>query len=289
MRKLSAIPPGKSGSSPRNRKKFIKGKQEPAPICRSNEDAWKLVMKNIGLLNSIMEKHSFYKKFSRDKWDDIEHLVLLTMFHTAQRYDETRNIAFSTYLFSNMPMCIRDIIHFFSIHNISQRMRGSAFRALVESEQEQGVSPYEIVDRMESGPKTKNSIKRAIEVLQMEKTKIDEGNLFYASGELAEGTKWGGAGQTLDGDNRDQTPESEAFNSEVRRKIEEALGVLDEREKRAIVQRMGLDGKAPRTFQEIGEPMGVSRESARHFLKNAIEKIARSEHAGALRACWQDM
>ncbi len=60
----------------------------------------------------------------------------------------------------------------------------------------------------------------------------------------------------------------------------ESLDVLDERERRILVWRFGLDGGAEHTLQEIGEKLGLSRERARQLEARALSKI-RASRAGA--------
>ena len=56
----------------------------------------------------------------------------------------------------------------------------------------------------------------------------------------------------------------------------ESLDVLDERERRILVWRFGLDGGSEHTLQEIGEKLGLSRERARQLEARALSKIRAS-------------
>ena len=56
----------------------------------------------------------------------------------------------------------------------------------------------------------------------------------------------------------------------------ESLDVLDERERRILVWRFGLDGGNEHTLQEIGEKLGLSRERARQLEARALSKIRAS-------------
>jgi DNA-directed RNA polymerase sigma subunit (sigma70/sigma32) len=49
--------------------------------------------------------------------------------------------------------------------------------------------------------------------------------------------------------------------------------------------RYGLDGDEPRTLQEIGKRMGVTRELVRQIESRAKEKLRRMQAAQALRGC----
>ncbi len=48
--------------------------------------------------------------------------------------------------------------------------------------------------------------------------------------------------------------------------------------------RFGLDGEEPKTLQEIGERLGVSRERVRQIESRAKEKIRRGRKASELRS-----
>ncbi len=63
----------------------------------------------------------------------------------------------------------------------------------------------------------------------------------------------------------------------------ESLDVLDERERRILVWRFGLDGGPEHTLQEIGERLGLSRERARQLEARALSKIRASRAGASLR------
>ncbi|MFM7109226.1 MAG: sigma-70 family RNA polymerase sigma factor [Planctomycetaceae bacterium] len=51
------------------------------------------------------------------------------------------------------------------------------------------------------------------------------------------------------------------------------LAELEPRERRIVVARFGFDGKAPRTFRELGSQMGVCKERIRQIQGRAMEKL----------------
>jgi RNA polymerase primary sigma factor len=64
-----------------------------------------------------------------------------------------------------------------------------------------------------------------------------------------------------------------------------ALGELDEKERDVIELRFGLDRDGdPRTLQEVGDALGLSRERIRQIESKAKEKLRRSKRAGELRS-----
>jgi RNA polymerase sigma factor (sigma-70 family) len=66
-------------------------------------------------------------------------------------------------------------------------------------------------------------------------------------------------------------------------KIQEMVDDLDEKERSVIRMRFGFDGEDPRTLQEIGEALDLSRERIRQIEAKAKEKLRRSHVAQGLR------
>ena len=66
-------------------------------------------------------------------------------------------------------------------------------------------------------------------------------------------------------------------------RIQAMVGDLDEKEREVIRMRFGLDGEEPRTLQEIGEALRLSRERIRQIESKAKEKLRRSHEAQGLR------
>ena len=52
--------------------------------------------------------------------------------------------------------------------------------------------------------------------------------------------------------------------------------MLDDREKKIIFQRFGLDGGKPKTLEEVGKKFGVTRERIRQLQNIALSKLRRA-------------
>ena len=77
--------------------------------------------------------------------------------------------------------------------------------------------------------------------------------------------------------------ESEMMRSSFESRIQLMVKDLDQKERDVIRMRFGLDGDEPRTLQEIGEAMALSRERIRQIESRAKEKLRRSREAQGLR------
>ena len=67
--------------------------------------------------------------------------------------------------------------------------------------------------------------------------------------------------------------EKEVVEEELNKQLEGLMKVLDEREKEIIKHRFGLEGEEPKTLNEIGEMLGISRERVRQLEKRALKKL----------------
>ena len=78
--------------------------------------------------------------------------------------------------------------------------------------------------------------------------------------------------------------EEEVMRRTLRERLEAALGELTERERAVMRLRYGLDGNGePRTLQEVGAVLGLSRERVRQIEARAKEKLRRSKRGAELR------
>jgi RNA polymerase primary sigma factor len=68
-------------------------------------------------------------------------------------------------------------------------------------------------------------------------------------------------------------------------RVRHALGELDGREREVLELRYGLDRDGdPRTLQEVGDRLGLTRERIRQIEARAKEKVRKSKRAGELRS-----
>jgi len=79
--------------------------------------------------------------------------------------------------------------------------------------------------------------------------------------------------------------ETELIRTSMAAKLRDLVKSLDEKEREVIVMRFGLDGDDPRTLQDIGDRLGVTRERVRQIESRAKEKLRRMQPTQALRGC----
>jgi len=77
--------------------------------------------------------------------------------------------------------------------------------------------------------------------------------------------------------------EYQIIKASVQQQIRETLGELDEKEALVIKLRFGLDDDRPRTLQEIGQQLKLTRERIRQIEQKAMRKLSRSHRLQHLR------
>jgi RNA polymerase primary sigma factor len=77
--------------------------------------------------------------------------------------------------------------------------------------------------------------------------------------------------------------EYQIIKASVQHQIREILGELDEKEALVLKLRFGLDDDLPRTLQEIGGQLKLTRERIRQIEQKAMRKLSRSHRLQHLR------
>ncbi len=78
------------------------------------------------------------------------------------------------------------------------------------------------------------------------------------------------------GDADAQTPFEQLRDQNLRDEVSDLLTVLDDREKKIIFSRFGLDGGKAKTLEEVGKKFGVTRERIRQLQNIALMKLRRA-------------
>jgi len=206
---------------------------------------------------------------------DLIHEGTLGLMEAAKRFDPERNVKFISYA---VWWVRQAIFHALSEHarvfRLPQKLSGqvsklAAAREKLKGELERPPTIAELAERTALPPE---------EVEQLLLAAGDDVSLSTAVGDD------GGLelGDTLE---QDSVPsaEVEMIRSSFERRIQGMVSGLDEKEREVIRMRFGLDGEEPKTLQEIGEAMGLSRERIRQIESRAKEKLRRSREAHGLR------
>lgn len=78
------------------------------------------------------------------------------------------------------------------------------------------------------------------------------------------------------GDDSAQTPFELLSHKNMHGQLDHLLDVLDERERKIIDARFGLNGQKPKTLEEVGQEFGVTRERIRQLQNIALKKLRRA-------------
>ena len=78
------------------------------------------------------------------------------------------------------------------------------------------------------------------------------------------------------GDDRAEDPLEALSDKNLHGELDDLLAVLDQRERRIIDERFGLNGKKPLTLEEVGREFGVTRERIRQLQNVALTKMRKA-------------
>ena len=87
-----------------------------------------------------------------------------------------------------------------------------------------------------------------------------------------DGTQFG----EIVGDDSAVDPAENLSDKNMQEEVSDLLGVLDDRERKIIMSRFGLDGGNARTLEEVGERFRVTRERIRQLQNMALAKLRRA-------------
>lgn len=206
---------------------------------------------------------------------DLIHEGNLGLIEAAKRFDPARNVKFISYA---VWWVRQSIFHSLSEHTrifrLPQKLSGqvsrlTGARSRLTSELGRQPSTSELAQATElSEPEIDVLLSISGEDLSLSSTVGEEGTL-----EL---------GDTLE---QDSVPavEDELIKSSFVEQTRSLLEGLDEKEREVLRLRFGLDGEDPRTLQEIGDDLGLSRERIRQIESKAKEKLRRNRSFQQLR------
>jgi|SRR6185503_14715653 RNA polymerase primary sigma factor len=206
---------------------------------------------------------------------DLIHEGTLGLIEAARRFDPERNVKFISYA----VWWVRQAI----FHALSEHMRVFRLPQKLSSQvSKMGTARQRLTVELERVPTTDELAAKT----ELSKKEVEA--LLMAGGEdLSLSTAVGEEGTLELGDVLEQgsvpSAELELIRTSFEEQVRAMVSHLDEKEREVIKLRFGLDGDEPRTLQEIGESLGLSRERIRQIESKAKEKLRRSHEVQGLR------
>lgn len=236
-------------------KDIKEGENKKAEIAKR-----KLVQANLRLVVSIAKKYIGQGVLFMDLVQEGS----LGLIKAAEKFDYTKNFKFSTYAtwwikqtimraIANNSKTIRIPVHMADkIRKYKKTFSTLSF--------EFGREPTdkEIAEKMGVSLKNILSIKRAIikEPISLETPVTDD----LCVGDYIEDKSY-------------NSPDTQAKNNAIKGSIHQLLNTLNDRERRIINCRFGVNGETPMTLEQLGKTMGYSKERIRQLEDAALTKI----------------
>lgn len=251
-------------------KDIKEGENKKAEIAKR-----KLVQANLRLVVSIAKKYIGQGVLFMDLVQEGS----LGLIKAAEKFDYTKNFKFSTYAtwwikqtimraIANNSKTIRIPVHMADkIRKYKKTFSTLSF--------ELGREPTdkEISEKMGLSLKNILSIKRAIikEPISLETPVTDD----LCVGDYIEDKSY-------------NSPDTQAKNNAIKGSIHQLLNTLNDRERRIINCRFGVNGETPMTLEQLGKTMGYSKERIRQLEDAALTKIRQRQELRHFRDFIED-
>ena len=211
---------------------------------------------------------------------DLIHEGNLGLIEAAKRFDPDRNVKFITYA----VWWIRQAI----THALSGQARAFSLPQKLSAVAARfGREVSEMTEELQRSP-TSAEIARGLDISEKEVDAL----IRIGDRDLSLNEHFAGHGEE-DGPELGETleqvsvppAEDQLIHHRLHARVHHALSELDDREREVIELRFGLDRDGePRTLQEVGDMLGLTRERIRQIEAKAKEKVRRSKRSGELRS-----
>ena len=241
-------------------KQIKEGKPSQAEIAKR-----KLIQANLRLVVSIAKKYIGQGVLFMDLVQEGS----LGLIKAAEKFDYSKNFKFSTYATWWIKQTIMRAISNYSrtiripVHMADKIRKYKKIFTMLSFELGREPTDLEVAQKMGVSVKKLSSIRKSIikEPISLETPVTDDLNVGdYIQDKLL---------------NR---PEEQTGSNVLKGSVRHLLSTLNDREKKIVSCRFGINGQTPMTLEQLGHDMGYSKERIRQLEELALSKIrARNE------------
>jgi RNA polymerase primary sigma factor len=198
----------------------------------------------------------------------------LGLITAAYRFDETRGFKFISYAVWWIRQAILQAIAEktrmirLPLNRVGTLTKIGKVYSKLEQEYERSPTNEEIATILEVDPtEVSGTIAKAARVASIDSPLISNGNSRLV--DIIE-------------DKDELTPDSDLMDESLRDEVNYMLKSLTAREAKVLKLYFGLDGKKPRTLEEVGAEFRLTRERIRQIKETALKKLRQSSRKSAL-------